>query len=140
MGAMRRAVAVACDETKLAPLVAEYNNMSEKVRDLTDSWMGAIRKGIGVTGNGRDAQRQKGKRKPIKRCRVQLTALPGALGAAAGGFGGAGKEAEEHFGAGVQDADEMEYSTWRMESLFNSVQEEAEATRSRVRSHPLLCS
>ena len=119
---------MACDESKLAPIVAEYNTASEKVRDLTDSWVGAIRKGTGRQGGSaaQHKRRKESERKPIKRNRVQLMKLPGALG-------GAGKGAEEHFGADAQDADEMEYCTWRMESLFNDVKEEAEATRKRVR-------
>jgi hypothetical protein len=104
----------------------------DKVRDLTDSWVGAIRKGTGIGHNGAASQKSVGARKPIKRSRVQLSMLPGALGAAAGGFGGAGKDAQEHFGAYAKDADEMEYNMWRMERLRKGVEEEAPETRKRV--------
>lgn len=128
-----RAVAVACDESKLAPLVNEYIKVSETVRDLTDSWVGAIRKSVDSEGG---AQKQNGKPKPIKRGRVKLSmlAMPGkgALGAAAGGMGGSGKDAKERFGAEAQDADEMEYNMWRMQSLWKAIEKEAVSTRKKV--------
>ena len=89
-----REVAVVCDESKLAPLVAEYNKTKEKVKDLTDEWVGAMRKGSEVTDKPR---------KYIKRKRVKLAALPGALGKATGGLGGAGREAQDYFGKDAQD-------------------------------------
>lgn len=119
-----REVAVVCDESKLAPLVAEYNKTKEKVKDLTDEWVGAMRKGSEVTDKPR---------KYIKRKRVKLAALPGALGKATGGLGGAGKEAQDYFGKDAQDADELEFNMFKMKTLLNSIRMQQEATRSAVR-------
>lgn len=123
-------MAVACDESKLAPLFNEYKKVSDSVRDLTDSWVGAIRKGI---GHGNSGQKPSGERKPIKRERVRLGLLGAALGAATGGgLGGAGKDAQDHFGADATDADEMEHSMWRMQQLRKEILEEAVAARRKV--------
>jgi hypothetical protein len=118
-----REVAVVYDESKLAPLVAEYNATKERVKDLTDEWVGSMRAGSSDTSKPR---------KYIKRKRVKLGMLPGALGKAAGGFGGAGKVAEEHFGKDAQDADELEYAMFKMKTLLNSIRIEQEATRGNV--------
>lgn len=112
-----------CDETKLAPLVTEYNTTKEKVKDLTDEWVGTMRVGSQATDKPR---------KYIKRKRVKLAMLGGALGKATGGIGGAGKEAEDYFGKDAQDADELEFSMFKMKTLLNSIRMQQDSTRSKV--------
>lgn len=122
---------MACDESTLAPLFNEYIKVRENVRDLADSWIGAIRKGTGKSC-GQGAQRQNGVLKPIKRNRVKLSMLGGALSAATGGLAGSDKGARDHFGADAKDADEMEFNMWKMRTLRTAVEKEAVATRKKV--------
>jgi hypothetical protein len=120
-----RDVAVVCDESKLAPLVSEYTKTMEKVKDITDEWVGAMRAGSEATDKSR---------KYIKRKRVKLAMLPGALGKATGGMvGGADKGVQEHFGKDAQDADELEYNMFKMKQLLQSIRVEQDSTRRNVR-------
>jgi hypothetical protein len=130
-----RAVAVVYDEAKIGPLVKEYNTTMEKVKDTTDEWVGAMRAGSQATGKPR---------KYIKRKRVKLGLLSGALGKATGGMvGGGDKAAQEYFGEDAKDADELEYGMFKMKQLLASIRAEEESARKHVRPasllHGLLC-
>lgn len=112
-----------CDDSTLAPLVAEYEKTKEKVKDLTDEWVGTMRVG---------SQPSDKPRKYIKRKRVKLALLPGALGKATGSIGGPDKEALEHFGKDAQDADELEFNVFKMKTLLNSIRSEQKAACDKV--------
>lgn len=102
-----------CDDSVLAPLVAKYTQMKDKVKDLTDTWVGAMRT-------------DDSKRKEVKRKAVKLSSLPGGLP------GMSDTAAQEHFGAGVAEVDEMEFSLWKMGTLLADIRKEQEAARGKV--------
>lgn len=109
------AVNVVYDDGAISSDKAEFDKLMEKIKDMTDAWVGKMRA---------DEHDKKGARKKIKRKEVKLGKLMG--------LADADEETQKAFGKDTEKADEMQYSIFRLRQL----KRELAAHREQVLKEP----